>query len=393
MAHVEDRWYDRDGQPTDRHGRGKRYRVRWRDPSGRPRAHSEHRRVDADRFAATVTTDMLRGAYVAPDAGRVTLADYVEEWLAGYHPPSATTREGVEQRLRRHVLPALGRHQLAALRPSLLRQWLRALSGELAPSTARQIYKSLAQVLAAAVDDGHLAVSPLASRSITPPSVPRRLVAVWTQDVVDDVAGELPDRLRVLVTVGAMLGLRQGEAFGLALEDVDWLRRVVRVRRQITMLAGRPVYGPPKGGVERDVPLADAAARELAEHVRRHDGPAVTLPWLGGRDQAHALLARADRGGPLRRQDFNRRVWKPALERAGIEPTRANGFHVLRHTYASTLLSRGVGVHEVARYLGHADASVTLSTYAHLLPDSADRARAVFDARRALDDAAEANQP
>lgn len=54
--------------------------------------------------------------------------------------------------------------------------------------------------------------------------------------------------------------------------------------------------------------------------------------------------------------------------------------HALRHHYASVLLEGGVSIRALADYLGHADPVFTLRTYADLMPDSEDRARAVVDA-------------
>lgn len=55
-------------------------------------------------------------------------------------------------------------------------------------------------------------------------------------------------------------------------------------------------------------------------------------------------------------------------------------YHDLRHTFASTLLSRGVSVKAVADWLGHASPTITLATYAHLMPADGEVARAVLDA-------------
>jgi site-specific recombinase XerD len=55
----------------------------------------------------------------------------------------------------------------------------------------------------------------------------------------------------------------------------------------------------------------------------------------------------------LARTYFNRHVWKPALDAAGVPAIRANGMHALRHTYASVLLEDGVSIKALAEYLGH----------------------------------------
>ena len=82
---------------------------------------------------------------------------------------------------------------------------------------------------------------------------------------------------------------------------------------------------------------------------------------------------------PINRNYYNRGVWKPALVRAGIEPTRDNGMHALRHFYASVLLDAGESIRALAEYLGHTDPGFTLRAYTQMLPTSADRARRAID--------------
>ena len=53
--------------------------------------------------------------------------------------------------------------------------------------------------------------------------------------------------------------------------------------------------------------------------------------------------------------------------------------HSLRHAFASLLISRGLNVVFVSRQLGHANPTVTLSTYAHLF-DRVDHANSARDA-------------
>ena len=77
----------------------------------------------------------------------------------------------------------------------------------------------------------------------------------------------------------------------------------------------------------------------------------------------------------LDRHYFNTRLWKPALATAGIQASRANGMHALRHFYASVLLDAGESIKALSEYLGHSDPGFTLRTYTHLLPNSEQRTR------------------
>jgi len=67
------------------------------------------------------------------------------------------------------------------------------------------------------------------------------------------------------------------------------------------------------------------------------------------------------------------------LRAAGVDPSRINGMHALRHYYASALLEAGVSIRAVSEYLGHADPGFTLRVYAHLMPTSDERARQAMD--------------
>ncbi|MEX2620333.1 MAG: site-specific integrase [Egibacteraceae bacterium] len=214
------------------------------------------------------------------------------------------------------------------------------------------------------------------------PPVERKRVVPWPGDRVEAVVAEHPERFRAMPMVAAGVGLRQGEVFGLAVDDVDFLGRQVLVRHQVKLVGNQVVFAPPKGGGTREVPLADVVAVAVAERLRGWPAHEVALPWRepGGEPTTLRLVFTTRERGPLTRRHYNVNVWKPALVAAGVEPTRANGMHALRHHYASVLLEEGVNIRALADYLGHADPGFTLRTYTHLMPASADRARQAIDA-------------
>jgi integrase len=85
------------------------------------------------------------------------------------------------------------------------------------------------------------------------------------------------------------------------------------------------------------------------------------------------LVLASEWGKAMRRNHFGEHIWRPAVEAAGIEPSRANGLHALRHFYASVLLEAGESIQALSEYLGHADPGFTLRTYTHLMPTSEQR--------------------
>lgn len=371
MAHIQDR-----GRDVER-----RWQARYRDPAGRERSRTFGRKLDAQRWLDEVTADMVTGRYVDPDAGRVTVERFARRWLDSQtFDPS--TREAVAGRLANHVYPQLGALELRAVKPSTVQGWLRGRQAVLAPSYVRVLLANLSAVMAAAVEDGLIVRNPCASSAVRAPKLDRRRVVPWTVEQVEQVVAACPPRYQVVPMLAAGCGLRQGEVFGVRVEDVDFLRRRVLVRQQVKLLHGKRVFAAPKGGREREVPLPDVVAVAVAEHLRRYPAVEVTLPW-GDRDgppRTAELVVTSRQSNAVDRNHFNQGVWKPSLRAAGVEPSRSNGMHALRHHYASVLLEGGVSIRAVADYLGHADPGFTLRTYAHLMPQAEDRARAVVDA-------------
>lgn len=342
------------------------WRARYRDPEGKEHARHFDRKADAQRWLDQVTSDLVRGTYVDPKAGQLRFGSFAEEWLAA-QTFDVSTHEAVELRLRVHILPTFGKLELKAIRPSTVQAWLRDRQAHCAATHVRVLLANLSTILSAAVDDGLLARNPCESRSVRAPKVEQNKVVPWTADQVAAVVDAHPERYQAVPVVAAGCGLRQGEVFGLRVEDVDFLRRKVLVRQQVKLVKSRPVIAPPKGGKTREVPLPDAVAEAISEQVRRFPSG----------DSGLVFVTREHK--PLVRTYYNPHIWKKALRAAGVDPTRENGMHALRHFYASVLLDAGESIRALADYLGHSDPGFTLRVYTHLMPSSEDRARTAMD--------------
>ena len=321
------------------------------------------------------------GEYIDPDAGRETFETYARRWLDAQTFDSG---EIIESRLRNHVYPVLGQKALAQIKPSTIQAWLRTLT-PLAPNYQKAIFEHVLSIFGAAVDDEVLAKNPCRAGSVSRPKGQAPKIVPWTLERVVAMRAALPERYQLVVTLGAGLGLRQGEIFGLARGDVDFLRSTVEVRRQVRVVNGRLlVFALPKGRKTRTVPLPGSVRDELAAHLARFPARAVTLPWRtpDGDPTTVDLIVTTPRGRQhaLNRKNFNASAWRPAQRAAGVPAKRENGCHALRHFYASTLLDAGETIKALSEYLGHADPGFTLRTYTHLMPSSHDRTRQAIDA-------------
>lgn len=333
-----------------------RWRARYRDEQHLEHARHFARRVDAQHWLDSITASVVRGDYVDPKAGAVTLADHAGRWQAS-HVSRDNTARIADNALRVHVLPVLGDRPLATLRRSDVQGLIRALSDHLAPRTLRNVYDTLNRVLTSAVDDRLIARSPCTR--IVLPSVPDSEVEAPTADQVHALVAAVEPRYRGLVVLLAGSGLRIGEALGLRVSDVDFLRRTVRVERQRLQDGS---LGPTKTAKStRTVPLGTVVVDELAAHRAEY--------------RAGEWLFTTEAGEPLGYRRW-KVEWARALRGTGLEVKT----HSLRHFTASALIAGGASVKSVQTVLGHSSAAITLRVYSHLWPGDEDRTRSVMDA-------------
>lgn len=343
--------------------RGGAYRARYRSADGRHITKTFRKKGDAQRWLATQLASVATGAWIDPKAGKVTFGDYAAAWAAQQPHRPATVR--VTASRLRHVLPLLGDRPMAAVRTTEVRALVATLSKTLAPATTEAIYRLVATIFRAAVDDRVISSTPC--RNVALPRPDGAEVVPLTVEEVGALVEGMPHRYRAGLVAAAGLGVRQGELFGLTVDRVDWLRRTVRVDRQLLGVepGGLPVFGPPKTPASvRTVPAPTVVLEALTEHLRTFgEGP-------------QRLVLTTGNGTPVRR-GLAAATWRAAAIRAALP--EASGWHAARHFYASALIAGGESVKVVQKRLGHKSAMETLDTYGHLWPDSEESTRAALD--------------
>ena len=350
------------------------WRARYRDDAGKEHARHFGRKVDAQRWIDETTAAVVTGHYVDPKGAKTTVRDYAEEWQATLVSREHTLRN-IDIAIRVHVLPHIGDRPLGSVRPRDMQALVKTLSATLAPSSVRVTYKIAARMFAAAVDDRVIAASPCHRTKL--PHDDRPEVVPPTIEQVTALAASIQPRYRALVVLLAGSGLRIGEALGLNVSDVDFLRRTVKVQRQ-RFPNGRigPVKTPKSA---RTVPLGKVVIDELSAHLAAFpsDGPLFILPT--GRPLAYRtwryIWANAAKVEAKARADA------AAKTHSDVKTVPLDmDTHALRHFYASALIAGGASVKVVQSRLGHASAVVTLNVYGHLWPGEDDLTRAVMDA-------------
>lgn len=291
------------------------------------------------------------------------MAEYARHWAATRpHRPTTATR--VASLIDKHIAGTrIGPRRLSAVRPTEVQAWASDRAQVLSPGTLRLLVALLRSVYVAAVEDRLVASSPVTRLSL-PRSERERIVPLSVAQV-RALVDVMPLRCRAMVITQAGLGLRLGELLALRVQDVDFLRRTVRVEWQ-TSPDGKHRVPPKTPRSRRTLPLPGVVADALAAHIT--DFPQVD----------DGSLFTTTNGNLYRHEHYGARVFAPAVREAGLPGGTTS--HHLRHHFASVLLAAGESVVAVAERLGHENATLVLKTYGHLMPDSEDRTRRAIDA-------------
>lgn len=346
-----------------------RYQARYVGPDGllRPAPETFRTKRDADDWLADKQTEMRRGDWHDPDAGKVPFGPYALAWIEERELTS-TTRQLYGSLLRHHLEPAFGGVNVDAISPPLVRRW-RAdkLASGTGPTTVAKAYALLRAILHTAVADQMIRRNPCMIKGASTVHTPERPTA--TVQEVFDLADAIQPRYRALVLMAGFLGLRWGELIGLHRRDVDLDAGAVRVRRSVAELnnGAREIKAPKSAAGKRTVSIPAALVSDIRAHLERY-----AEPGADGRVFVGA------KGATPRRNHFNR-LWRKACEAAGIKGLH---FHDLRHTGNTLAASTGASTRELMARMGHSTARAAL-IYQHA---SADRDRLIADALSGLVD-------
>jgi integrase len=246
--------------------RNGRWQARYRDETGGQHAKMFDRKIDAQRWEVEELARLSQGTWVDPRAGRTTFREYSDEWLT-MQPLRPTTLLKYEQFLRLNINPRLGERPLTTIRRSHIQAMIAALSDRLSPGVVRSNAGLTSSILKAAVLDRRLATNPCVGVKL--PEVLKDRVEVVTTEQVMVLRDAMGPEWQALIVLGAGAGLRQGEALGVTRDRIDFLRRQLRVDRQLMNLPNQaPRLVPVKTKTStRTIPLPQVVVDSLAAHL------------------------------------------------------------------------------------------------------------------------------
>ncbi len=333
-------------------------------PDGKRKSLYGQTRQEAQRKLAAAQRDVEAGLPVISD--RQTVEQYLTSWLETIEP---TMEFGSWKRhrefVRLHIVPKVGHVRLRELSAQHVQQlYADRLATGLSSSTVHHLHATLHKALSDAELLGLVArnVCKLVKAPRMAETEIHPLSSQQVRTLLDAATG---DRLEVLYVVALATGMRQSELLGLRWADVDLDAHptgLIRVRTQLARRNGTWMWKEPKTKRSRRQIALPQPVVEALRHHRVHQ--AQLRLRLGEAWQDHDLVFCTRIGGPLFGTHVLRRLVQ-LLRTAGLPRIR---FHDLRHTAATLLLSARVNPKVVSEMLGHADVSITLRVYAHVLP-------------------------
>jgi integrase len=289
-----------------------------------------------------------------PARSGLTLAEFVEEWRrdVAVNLKGSTTR-AAESHLRAHIIPKLGSLHLTEITTKTMQGFVAYIAdGGRSRKTVENVLLTVSSLLRTARAWGYACGDFRFADLTLPREGVRKEPRCFTDEEVRRIIALAPEPLSTIAAVTAVLGLRIGETLALRKSDVDFAKRVIRIRQSVDA-ATRVPTGVKSKASNADLPMSKELETRLRAHLLRHD-------------RVSELLFVNQRGRPLSANKLRENQLHPLLVRLGIP---RGGFHSMRHGAASSLLADGATPTVVQRQLRHSDARITLGIYGHVVGD------------------------
>jgi integrase len=326
-----------------------------------------------------------KGQYI--DRNRITVAAYLDDWLEAHAVEvKPKTLQDYRHLINRHIRPYIGDLRLQAITPARITRLYRELATSggrdgagLSPRTVEYVHAVLRKAFRdAVVVDQTLPSNPVerAKRPRKARSEPGRVWAPAQLRAFFDTARQ--HRLFAFYRLAAYTGARRGELLNLRWHDIDLDLAEIHITGSTAVIAGQRIEGTTKSGRSRTVSIDPDTVQILRDHRKRQAEERLRVgpEWRCTDDYVFSTAW----GEPIHPDTVSSLMTTliNSHNDQQDEPLPHARLHDLRHVHATTLLLAGVPVHVVAARLGHADPSITLRVYAHVISDQLTEAADIF---------------
>ena len=323
------------------------------------------------------------------DPSKILLGDFLTTWL-DIHSRTLKVKTQVSYRshLTQYILPRLGHMKVQEIRPSDLEKYFGELGtsgsqkgGKLSARTVTYNAAILKKALKYAVEvDQILTKSP--ALKVTVPKGDTKDLNLWSiRELEIFLTGMRSNRLYLFFHLAAYTGARRGELLALRWSDFDDKALSIsksRVQAGSVTIEQNTTKGGENG--QRRVILDPKTIEEVTAHRKRQiiERLSIGSAWM---DTGYIFVK--EDGSPIYASTPTALFTKMAKKLGLLNSPSTSGsngmsLHGLRHIHATELLRLGEPLHVVAKRLGHRDAMVTATIYAHANDEQAETAASRF---------------
>jgi integrase len=318
--------------------------------------------------------------YVPPT--KLTVGEYLTKWISTKKAAPLTLR-GYKNIIDNYLIPHLGKIKLQDLRALHIKALYTGMAEgqgvkvkKLSNRTIQHTGAVLRMALKEAVEvDNLIAVNP-ATRVKLPQVITRTPPPYSREELNRLLTVAKSHRLYFLFRLAAYTGARRSELCALRWTDFDGSAVLISKSR---VSDGKNVIeqNRTKGGLnhQRRVTLDTDTVKEFYAHKERQDLEKLYLGADIWQESGYVFVS--ENGEPIH-PDTVTRIYSKLQKKAGLRYNRLND---LRHLHATELLRSGEPLHSVAHRLGHRDAMVTATIYAHIDNEQAVMASETFAER------------
>lgn len=339
-----------------------------RDENGKQQFHTHTvrgKREDAESYLTEKLRELDLCIFVEPS--KMLLKAYFDKWLSTVAKQRVreATFTSYEYHLEKYVEPTLGKRKLADIKPLDIQNLYANMQKQgIGARTVRYVHSIMSSAFKQAVKWNMLSRNPCDSVDL-PRMVRREMLAFSKEEAAKFVKAAKDDLCGIVLIFGLITGMRPSEYLSVKWSDIDFETGNVSVQRTLVRRKGGGWYfGEPKTSrSRRSIPLPASLLQSLREH-KRHQ--AERRLKLGAKWHNNDLVFCND-GKPLHHRNLAQRNFVSILKSAGLREDFR--LYDLRHSCATLLLAAQENPKVVSERLGHADITLTLNVYSHVLPD------------------------
>lgn len=292
-----------------------------------------------------------------PTKSGMKLKDFTTEWLAqvAVHQAESSIR-AVKSHINTHIIPRLGDCALAGVNHRTVQAFVTALAERgCTRKTIENILNTLTNILKVA-KNFDFACGQFSRKEL---KLPRKSVGRAVRSFDAEQAGKIiahsKEPYTTMFAVFAMTGLRTSEVRGLQVADLDFVRKLIHVRRSVDSRTGK---------VQPTKSQASTAAVPMPVELEKRLQNFLKNKWR--ENPSGFLFVNRNGNTHSRGKIIEYGLW-PAQDACGI---KRSGLHAFRHQIASELFDAGAAPSVVQKQMRHSDARVTLERYSHVIGDA-----------------------